>query len=97
MYSNVHSLDNKVPSPARCSNSKFLFAWDIIGLRNIVCNYVSSVSFPGIPGVERVFPRQDMGALPPHKHLDAVVEGADPGLGQRALLDDLKRVPGTPT
>lgn len=38
-----------------------------------------------------------MGAFSPHKHLDAVVEGADPGLGQRALLDDQKRVPGAPT
>lgn len=84
-------------SLARSSNIKFLLAQDITGLQNTASNCVSSVRFPGIPGVERVFPRQDMGALAPHKHLYAVVEGADPGLGQWALLDDLKRVPGTPT
>lgn len=44
--------------------------------------------FPDIPGVERVFRRDDVGAVPSHKHLDAVVEGADSWLGHRALLDD---------
>lgn len=52
---------------------------------------------PAIPGVERVFPREDMGAVPSHKHLDSVVEGADAGLRRGALLDDLERVPGAPT
>lgn len=55
------------------------------------------VCFSAIPGVERVFPGEDMSAVPSHKHLDAVVEGADAGLGHRALLDDLERVPGAPT
>lgn len=44
--------------------------------------------FPALPGVERVLPRDDMGAVPSHEHLDTVVEGADTGLGHRALLDD---------
>lgn len=38
-----------------------------------------------------------MGAIPSHKHPDAVIEGADAGLGHGALLDDLERVPGAPT
>ena len=38
-----------------------------------------------------------MGAVPSYKHLDAVVEGADAGLGRGALLDDQERVPGAPT
>lgn len=48
---------------------------------------------PVIPGVERVFPRDDVGTVPPHKHLDTVVEGSDSGLGHWVLLDDLQRVP----
>lgn len=38
-----------------------------------------------------------MGAVTPHEHLDAVIEGADEGLGHRALLDNQERVPGAPT
>lgn len=52
------------------------------------------VCFPAIPGIERVLPGEDMGAVTPHEHLDAVIEGADEGLGHRALLDDQERVPG---
>ncbi|TNN35183.1 hypothetical protein EYF80_054656 [Liparis tanakae] len=48
------------------------------------------------PQIERVFPRQDVGAVPPHEHLDAVVEGADAGLEGGALLDDQQGVPGPP-
>jgi len=58
-----------------------------------VCVCVCS---PTVPGVERVFPRQDVGAVPSHEHLDAVVEGADAGLERGALLDDQERVPGPP-
>lgn len=47
-----------------------------------------------LPGIERVFPGDDVRAVPSHQHLDAVVERADSGLGRRALLDDLQRVPG---
>lgn len=47
-----------------------------------------------IPGVERVFPGDGVGAVPSHQHFDAVVEGADVGLGRGALLDDLQGVPG---
>ena len=53
--------------------------------------------FPAIPGIEWVLPWEDMGALTPHEHLDAVIEGADEGLGHRALLDNQERVPGAPT
>lgn len=38
-----------------------------------------------------------MGAFTAHEHFDTVVKGADTVLGQRALLNDLKWVPGAPT
>lgn len=68
-----------------------LVAWILI-----TSNYMLSFMcmFPVIPGVERVFPRDDVGTVPSDKHFDAVVERADGGLGRRALLDDLQRVPG---
>lgn len=52
---------------------------------------------PAIPRVERVFPGEDVSAVPSHEHLDAIVEGADAGLVCRALLDDQERVTGAPT
>lgn len=47
-----------------------------------------------VPGVERVFPGNNMGAVPSHKHLDSVIKGADSGLGHWTLLDNLQRVSG---
>lgn len=38
-----------------------------------------------------------MGAFTAHEHFDTVIKGADTMLGQRALLNDLKRVPGATT
>lgn len=43
---------------------------------------------PAIPGVEWIFRRDDVRAVPTHEHPDTVVEGADSWLGHRALLDD---------
>lgn len=67
-----------------------LAAWILI-----TCNDIPlCVCFAVIPGVERVFPRYDVCAVPSHKHLDPVIERSDTGLGRRALLDDLQRVSG---
>ena len=41
-----------------------------------------------IPGVEWVFPGDDVGAVPSHKHFDAIIEGANSGLGHWTQLDD---------
>lgn len=61
----------------------------------ITCNDIPLfVCFPVIPGVEWVFPRDNVGAVTSHKHFDPVVERSDAGLGRRALLDDLQRVSG---
>ena len=62
----------------------------------IACNYMYRVTcvFLAVPGVERVFPRDGVGAVPPHQHFHAVIEGADVRLGHGTLLDDLQRVPG---
>lgn len=43
---------------------------------------------PTIPGVEWVFPGDDVGTVPADKHFDAVEERADVRLGRGALLDD---------
>lgn len=48
---------------------------------------------PCLPGVERVFPGQRVGAVATYEHLDAVIEGAHAGLGRRVLLDDQQGVP----
>lgn len=50
--------------------------------------------FPAIPGVEWVLPRDDVGAVPSHQHLDAVVERSDSRLGHEVLLNDLQGVSG---
>lgn len=51
-------------------------------------------SFYILPGVEWIFSRDDVGAVPSHKHLDPVEKGSDTWLGYGTLLDDLERVPG---
>ena len=68
------------------------------GLCQVLCltHSVSLCVLPAIPGVERVFPRDDVCAVPSNEHLDAVVERENSGLGDWVLLDDLQRVPRAP-